>query len=560
MLKRQFAIYIFCLLHFNLFAQIKNKTFEIESVKTDKNYFNFIIKNDILYLGTSEGLVEIGQNHKEILVDHSLKNYIKLSNNIIIGNQLSSEKENKDDNNYNYLLPKKYVAVQSKSIIYKNKLYIINTGILFIYNISQFSISYDSLSVRSISKNIVGTYGGIFINGQKLAYPSYTDGKVREFNNEQFICYGGLLHIKNKISTDYHSNSSGEILIGDKEIGSARDIIKIKENQYCVATNRGVFDINLKEKTADTVYFDKTINERINFFFLDSTKNIISRIFYTINDKIYFYSTLDKRSTLYFDSKTKEVIQDIYAHTLSEMYLLFADRLLKYSYDIYENKYNVETIVPNLNLAHNIAFYKEKLCISTNEGTHFYDLKNNKFYSKIIPLENNRRSMTVVDDTLKIGTISGVVSISNENLNSSIKIKEEEEKNISKNSTLNNKDIIIYFLITVLLIISGLFWYLIRRKKSTKTIDEIQIESIVSKENIILHIQQNITTVTILSICDHFKINRIRLYEILENETPGEVIRNFRMHLVRKFRRAKMTEEEIAKQTGFSVSYLKKIY
>jgi hypothetical protein len=50
------------------------------------------------------------------------------------------------------------------------------------------------------------------------------------------------------------------------------------------------------------------------------------------------------------------------------------------------------------------------------------------------------------------------------------------------------------------------------------------------------------------------------LYDILGNDKPGEIIRNYRMEIVRKYRRLKISEEEIAQKTGFSISYLKKIY
>ena len=65
---------------------------------------------------------------------------------------------------------------------------------------------------------------------------------------------------------------------------------------------------------------------------------------------------------------------------------------------------------------------------------------------------------------------------------------------------------------------------------------------------------------TINSIREQFKLTPLMLYDILGNDKPGEIIRSYRMDLVRKYRRLKMTEEEISQKTGFSVSYLKKIY
>jgi hypothetical protein len=68
-----------------------------------------------------------------------------------------------------------------------------------------------------------------------------------------------------------------------------------------------------------------------------------------------------------------------------------------------------------------------------------------------------------------------------------------------------------------------------------------------------------ITLSPIHGIYEKFKINPNQLYDILENEKPGELIRNHRIQLVRKYRREKKDEKFISENTGFSESYLKKI-
>ncbi|MFM1756209.1 MAG: hypothetical protein RL621_1157, partial [Bacteroidota bacterium] len=74
------------------------------------------------------------------------------------------------------------------------------------------------------------------------------------------------------------------------------------------------------------------------------------------------------------------------------------------------------------------------------------------------------------------------------------------------------------------------------------------------------YIHENIKLVTIQSICEKFGITPVRLYELLENDKPGEIIRNHRLNLVRRYRKEKKDDSFIAENTGFSISYLKKIY
>ena len=52
----------------------------------------------------------------------------------------------------------------------------------------------------------------------------------------------------------------------------------------------------------------------------------------------------------------------------------------------------------------------------------------------------------------------------------------------------------------------------------------------------------------------------MKLYEIFEDEKPGEIIREIRISLVKKYRKEKRDEKFISENTGFSISYLKKIY
>jgi len=73
------------------------------------------------------------------------------------------------------------------------------------------------------------------------------------------------------------------------------------------------------------------------------------------------------------------------------------------------------------------------------------------------------------------------------------------------------------------------------------------------------YIIEHLNTVNINSICDEFKISTNKLYSILNKNKPGDIIREERLKVVRKMRKQDISENRIAKITGFSISYLKKI-
>ena len=75
--------------------------------------------------------------------------------------------------------------------------YITSGGKMHIYEILPFEIRYRNHSVRSSSKNFIGTYSGIYYRGQKLSqannFPLFADGHIRELNGKVFMCYSSLL-------------------------------------------------------------------------------------------------------------------------------------------------------------------------------------------------------------------------------------------------------------------------------------------------------------------------------------------------------------------------------
>lgn len=165
---------------------------------------------------------------------------------------------------------------------------------------------------------------------------------------------------------------------------------------------------------------------------------------------------------------------------------------------------------------------------------------------------------------MKFGTLNGIYNLTDANIESLTSEADDKSLNKKDDNNITNVNYLVLIGIIMILSITIIFMVVILRKSKAKHIIEKDIEAEnygeATKDNIIYFIQENITTVTIQSIRDQFNLTPIMLYEILGNDKPGEIIRNYRMELVRKYRRIKLSEEEIAQKTGFSISYLKKIY
>lgn len=546
---------IFCLII--SFLQAQNiQSFEIIEVKTDKIYLNFIQYNEKLYIGTNDGLVEIDSKKSEVNINSGQRGYILLENNKIIGNKLSAEYNN-NDNQYNFLLPNKYKNSSSRASIYNKKLYIINSGILFIFKQNNYSSSFDSLSVRSITQNYIGSYQGIFKNGQKLKYPEFTDGNIREFNNETIICYGGIYRDSSGIISIYNNIKNGEVSIGNKELGSARDILKLDNGNYALVTNTGIYLVNFANKKVINVQTSSNIFEYFNVFQLNKKDNFNDRFYFTNNDKIYNYVVTSNEKVLIIDTKNKNLIKDVYAENLSNVYVLFEDKFVKYTRNNKTTQFDENVLINKMSFAHNVVLFKNIFCITTNVGTHLYDLKTNKSYLNVIPFETNRRSLAVINDTVKFGTTNGIINLTESDISSIINEKDTQPLTTYSLSSEIKTYIIVFLIVAIIVLV--FFGFRFYNNKISKSIETTK-DNVLTKENIVQFIHTNITNVTIQSICDKFGVTPVRLYELLENDKPGEIIRNHRLNLVRRYRREKKDDTFIAENTGFSISYLKKIY
>ena len=85
------------------------------------------------------------------------------------------------------------------------------------------------------------------------------------------------------------------------------------------------------------------------------------------------------------------------------------------------------------------------------------------------------------------------------------------------------------------------------------------MESLTTNDKIESFIRLNIQNVSVELICETFDLPVNALYKALGNVKPGEIIRKERLKIVKRMRKERASEEEIAKATGFSISYLKKI-
>ena len=534
----KFYVHFICVLAFFFTLALTAQNYSLVEYYSDFYIYNGLQKEEKIYFGSDKGLLKLNDDLKLILVDETIKGSLKLDSN----NNLIESDLNTYNNTYNYLLPKGYL--KSFGFNFEGYLYVISSGKLFIFKENPFTFSpYES--VRSISHNYIGTYGGIFKNNkEKLEYPSFTNSYIREFSNADFICWNGLTMITdNEVKTWNIPEKSG-FDFGGNELGDAFDIIEIKHPNYIVSTSKGLYKINVI--TEENLLLKSIDNKEFSLNYFESSQNELKLLYYSDNNSIYLYSIeKDKHIKLYSD----ENIKDVFGLT-SKDFLILTDKEI--------NRLNLDTnekmmLANELNDPHNIGVFYNYVYVTSNFGLSLFNLNENVILSNVVVDEFNKRAHYSNEQSLFIGSVTGLYQFRPDDLDS-IYYEALKKQTVLKEKE-RDLDFNILFAALFLSVLGAIIYF--GRKidnKLTSPAPSLDLDT-----EIKLFIKDNITTVSVENICSNFNVPLNRLYKIMGAKKPGEYIKEVRMELVKELRKKGLNNYEISKQTGFSVSYLRQL-
>ena len=529
--------------HVALSQQVE-QIFELKETHHTSYFFNTIVVDNKLFFGTSNGVQYYDNKTKTI----------KLINTHIVGaiDHYNGEFINVPtpvDNLYSHLLPINYSKSKSNTLVYRSDIYIICRGVLFVFNLKSYNVK-PLPSIRSISKNYIGSYGGIYslINNEKIEFPTYTSSFIREFDGVTFINWDGLSIIdKNGQRNFYASNGEG-IEIKDEIIGLAIDVENIDVNRFLLFTSYGVYLFN--DKTLD---FKQVLSASkygiLNFIRSEKDINRASRVFLHNDKTIFQYLPTTKELTKIasFDS----FIVDVFSNSASIYYVLTDKDVRKIH--LTEKKENY-ILFDNITLPKNIGVFKNFVFVTSDVGLYLFDVKTKVGKELIIKEEFNKNAFFIDNNKLNLGSINGLYDLDYTTLTNLF--NEQEDLQEKENIIIKKDNLLIYGLL-ILLLGTGSF-LLFRQKLINYNIKKAKYKGI-NQAQINEYIVSNISSVSINSICDHFELPVNKLYNLLGKKKPGDLIREERLKIVRQMKIENKSKKEIAQATGFSTSYLKKL-
>jgi len=519
------------------FIFFTNNTYTIDKVYEGKIFYNFVLYEDELYVSSNKGVFKI---------ESSNNNSLLIFNKDVTGPVKTDFTKNNDfkvkfETPVVEIKPPTFLNAITDYAFFNNSLFIIRRGKLVSFKKLSYEYSpYES--VRSITKNTVGSYNGVFINGKKLKKLKYTDGQIKEFDSITFVCYKGLLSYENNKETIIYRGNDKR---NEKKYGNIYDIFLINHPNYLVISSNGLYNYNSEMNTFDLIYSTqkKIIPARVN-------KN---------DNKIGnngFFSFVDKNELISINVNTLETktLGNWLENNVDD--ILLCDVEPKNIYTISGNKYllHYKTSSDGLELiektpinltAHTISDFGNLIFLSGNNGLSIYDKNKRKMFDGYILDEFNKNAVYKSENEISFGSIHGVYSFKN--------LKEFSKNLIFTDFKIEKsyKSEFFFFLIALFILIT----VVVKKYTSSNKIN-------VSREKLVLNIknfiQNNLNSVTLKMLEDEFDLAYYEINSLDKDFKPAVFIKNSRKIKAQKMFFDKKSMSEIAQKTGYSETYLLK--
>ena len=541
--------YILLLIIFVQSTSLFNSRSEFELIKVTSSYgknrvvFYNIIKTeyDEVFIGSSIGVLKWTPENLT-LKDKSVLGNMKISskkrNGYYYDNALIDEINT--SKKFNYLLPAEYNNHEIPFASIDNYLLLVVNGKLYLFNKLNYIKSLKGKSIRSISKNYVGTYTGIYKNNKlQVDLPNYTNSYIREFGNEVIVNYDGI-SLKDSIRVTEHRGVIGNFEYDGIDLGYALDVFKFK-NIYILFTTKGIWRTTFKNKPTKIVEF-----EEVNRMDIENTPKFID--FIESNDKepprILFYAekSLELLNLNNFEAtKIKTILngaKDIKRRNNSTYWID------KENLNTLDTNNQIISLLSNTYDFHTLYPINNNLIVLTSDLGLFKFNIQSKELTKVIDNEFNRLALYQKNDTLYIGGVDGLIKYSIKDIIAF--------KPIKFNSSIDS----LYVTITVLSSIIVILIILYFNKKTVKI--EQNTPSI--EDQINDYITNNLSSVSVVAIQKEFNISYRQLSNIYKPFGPGKKIQQLRTKKTLKMIAAGDNLNLISNTTGYSIGYIKKYF
>jgi type II secretory pathway pseudopilin PulG len=505
-------------------------------------FFNVLKGTDEkIYAGTSEGIYSM-EGASFVKMD-GRKGYIKLDTKGKLQIDSNGIKYH-DQQSFAHLLPFPDIKHQEYHAGTNDFFYITTGGRIYVYEILPYAVKYRNISVRTTSRNFTGTYSGLFYREQPLGkdFAPFTDGHIRELNGLAFVCYNHLEIIQmpegDQLPVAKIPSPKGF------DYNTISDILySTRYGQYFMATDTKLGAMDKALTGAQTLYTRQEKSGEVVLLGEDRMD-----ILFASGNDLKRYRPGGEITRI---GSVPEQILDGHLSRLN-YYVLGSQGLY-----VIRSDGKMEKLMA-LNKAHTLMnMGNSTFAISTDIGLFLYNSASNKLFELIKGVEFNRRGLYLQGDSLHACSINGMYVLKASDLD------ELANRHNSADTNRQTSGYLLPLLIGVGMIAAVLAILLVKSRRTLHRIVEEQQQSeqgTLIKEDIENFIRENLNIASLKSISDRFQTKNSTIYALLDPEKPGAFINRLRMEQVVKMRSEQKSAKEISEQTGFSESYVRKVW
>lgn len=429
--------------------------------------------------------------------------------------------------------------------------YITAGGRMHVYEVRPYGYLYRNHSIRTISKNFIGTYSGIYYRNKMMPapVPKFTDGYIREWNGKVFICKYGLDVFDMKMLEGGLDGIRHLPVEGGDDLPPCWDIRFMDTvGQYLVASGNKLVILDSNLKNNRVVFTGEGDTEVV---ILNETPADLS-ISFSQGNRLFSYNAIS--GTVRLLTKADRPILDGHTRPKGEI-LLTGDAFLELrDHFRLERKATIER-------AHTLLQIGEmEYVIASDLGLFHYNLQNNKLSTLIPNVEFNRRALHLEGRKLYAGSINGLYVLDLDEINDIISF----HTRINQPGPTKTPSWVVGLLVTM---VAGLIVIVLKYRGRVRGMEqeleasrETEVKARLTREEIEAFIRDNLTTSSLKTIVAHFNTNTSMIYRVLEPEKPGDLIQKLRYQQVKDLRAEGKTAREIAGLTGLSETYVRKIW
>lgn len=510
-----------------------------------KPYFYNLVKSESgqVFAGTAEGVFELkGTGLSQFDRNPGYIKTDKQGRPVIDHNGVRYYSEKK----YSHLIPFPDYGGYEYHASHGNHFYVCSGGRLFIFDLLAYEYSYPNYSIRSISRDFVSTYSGIYYRGKRLSppVPPFSDGYVRQFGDRAFICdYDMMVIEKEGLETGKITPGVNSLLYGmHNDSYLINDVYPLPDSSgYYVATQDKLMITN-RAFTWDSVLF--VMKGKHGPVGLLASGNSYGLLYYADNGLYSLKTGLLTR----LDTTIRSV--GIIGH---QLYLVTPKGLYRFNTNQQLEK------LADIHKAHTLEPVSEsELVISTDLGLYYYNIASGQLSLIIKAVEFNHKALFKDEGKIYAGSVNGLYTIQIADIPKLI--EENKFREQDKSLSLTQYTLITVTMLMLLLLMYWVFRLRLKLKRSESIVEALQsTQETVTKEQIEQFVVDNLAISSIKSITDHFNLSIQQLYELVKPEKPGSIIQKHRMEMVRKMRLEQRSVKEIAAATGLSVSYVRQL-